>query len=178
MKSMEIDLFYGSWTSIISLKRITIWSLLSNMILIFLIIHNIIYVLIAMKVFFQYYRHRSKKKYSEEHWQTYEKENPSLIYLFKQNLRKETKYGIFIYVSYSIRDILLPFFLIYFINYPVIQIISSFFLHLEVLIVLIGTRPYKSLVDTILEIINISAFLFISLAFSLIYLTSDNLSDS
>lgn len=52
LKSMEIDIFLTSWATMKSLGYLTIWSNLSNSVLMFFFTNNIIYTILTVRIFY------------------------------------------------------------------------------------------------------------------------------
>lgn len=178
IKSMEIDVFFGSWVSLISLKYLDMWSVISNFILVFFIIHNIFYMICTIRILFEYSIPKMNGILSKNVIEKYETKNELLISIFKNQIKQDTKYGIIVLLAFSLRDLLLPLFLIFFTEFPIVQIISAFLLNLFILIIQIWTQPFPSLIENIVEISNVVVLSMLSIFFFMIYSFQNYLSDA
>lgn len=139
LKSMEIDIFLTSWITITSLRLLTIWSILSNFVLLFFVINNIVYSILTLRIFYRHIwpkkmnkinrkyinieaKNEDKKRENEDienkKDESFEEASPSLALYFKKIMRPGSKYGILTFIAFSLRDIFLPLFLVYFVTKP------------------------------------------------------------
>lgn len=175
-KSMEIELFLGSWTTIKSLRVISFWSIFSNLTLVFFFIHSLLCTLLTVKVFMTYYLPREEGFFNKKTIKEYKKSNKKLITLFESQLRPHTNFGILIFLSSSLRDVILPFVLIYFVRYPLGQIISSLIFFTLILGILLLTRPFTTILENSIELFNTVSFIIILIIFLILYLLEGKLS--
>lgn len=202
IKSMEIDIFLNSWATMKSIGFLDFWSTSSNAILIFFFMNNLIYSILVFRIFVIYLLPKKKNKIKDENKGTEDDEGSnnknkiktkdgsdnenvdllsfgekSLKKYFKKSLRKESKYGILIFIAYSVRDMFLPLILVYLVEVPVIQLSAAIFFNLVVVLLLISTLPMASIFDTILEIYNSLTFLILLTLYSAIFYLKDDLSE-
>lgn len=164
-----IDLYIGSWPSIKSLNEINLWSIISNIIIIFLVFNTVVYLLLIIAAFYDYYLPRSQGSYSDEELKIYEKENDKFLELFKEQIRENTNYGIWSLFLTALRDMILPIFLIYLVTSPIIQLASITLFTVIILILLIITVPMPSVLENFLEIFNNVSYLLCLIIFILIF---------
>lgn len=183
LKSMEIDIFLNSWATLKSLRVINFWSIISNIILLFFVINNIVYSILVFIIFSKFNSMKKNNKIGDKGSQKIENKSEdiekingvyqsgivSMMNFCKDSLREDTKYGVFIYFAYSLRDMILPLILIFFIEIPAVQLLTALIFNIGILSVLFFTRPMPSFYDNSLEIFNSFTFLILLLIYSAIY---------
>lgn len=93
-------------------------------------------------------------------------------------MRPDSKYGILTFVAFSLRDMFLPCFLIFFVAEPPIQFGACFFFNTLCLGLLITTRPLASIWDNCLEIFNNITIYCLLIVYLLIYIFGGKLAES
>lgn len=64
-KSIEIDIFLGSWASLKSIRVVTLWSILSNLALLFYSIHSLVYIFLGFYCYYIFYFPKNKRLLSK-----------------------------------------------------------------------------------------------------------------
>lgn len=194
LKSMEIDIFLNSWATMKSLGTPDFWSISSNFVLMFFFTNNLLYSILIIRVFVihilpikpkKIYNLKKmiviKKKIIEEEKinseDLFQFGDKSMIDFFNDQLKENSRFGILIFIAYSLRDMLLPLMLIYFVEFPAIQLFAAIFFNSMTLIILLCTRPLASMFDTVLEIFNNVIFLLLLLLYSIIFVIGDRFSE-
>lgn len=175
-KSMEIDLFLGSWATLKSSSVVTIWSILSNSALPFFIAHSLLYSFMIIRLFFSFYLPREEGIFNTHQIKSFKSKHNNLVRLFSSQLRSKTNFGILILLATSMRDMVLPFSLIYLIKYPTIQILISLIFFLSMLTIILLTWPFRSKYENLIEIYNICTFVLILMIFLVLYYARDKIS--
>lgn len=173
IKSLEIDMFLGSWNSPLSLRKLSLWSILSNIFLLFIIVHNLVYVSIILKILFLYKIPLKRGKIDNNEQTAYKAKFSSFFVLIGKNIKEKSTFGNLTFLFFSLRDMLVPFFLLHFMNYPYVQLGACLFFNGLVFLVLVITRPFEELLDTIIEIFNISILFLLILIYCLLYVLQD-----
>ena len=100
---------------------------------------------------------------------------------FDANLFEElsplSTFGCFVLPLVTIKDMILPFMLIFFIKNPIIQLLSLIIFSLFFLVFLSIFRPYKSILDNTIQIFNNFMYTLSSTLFLVLYLLKDSISE-
>lgn len=177
LNSMNMDLFIDSWSSLRSFSKITIWSLLSNFILLFIIVNNLVYwVYMVYGLYYFYHSNTLKNEKLKKIASDFRASKPSIVNLFEEQVKKTSKYGILSLFILSIRDIFAPFFLIFLVNYPLLQILTVALINIIITLITLITRPHESIFETILEVFNMISYVLCLGFFGLIHFFSDGMS--
>ena len=159
--SMEIDLFIGSWSTLKAYSSFSAPSMISVAILVILLLNYIFYGIVVAKGFFAYYLPKGKVDiqksqiqkgdlFSKNEVQNVENEikdyavqNKNFLRLF-EDIKEDSIYGVWILAIIAIKDLTLPFVIIYGINSAYMQIVPVIVIFIFATLFLIITKPYKS----------------------------------
>lgn len=177
IRSLEIDLFFGSWLSPQSIKKLTLWSISSFFILLFFAFHNFFYCYFLLKYLVLFQVPKSQKVIGKEEQIQFRNNNRIMIGVFEDQIKESSTYGVLVLLAYSLRDMLIPMSLIYLVDYPLAQILAMIVFHSTIFAIIAGTLPYKTLAENIAELFNISIMIILTLIYLTLYFLT-NILDS
>lgn len=95
-----------------------------------------------------------------------------MVGVFEDQVKESSTYGVLVLLAYSLRDFLLPMFLIYLVDYPLIQIAAILLFHLAIIIAIICTLPFEDFFENLAELFNNTMMILITLIYFALYFLS------
>lgn len=178
MNSMELDFFIGSWPILTVKGKKHPYFFISNILLIFLVLCFGWYIWKGIEVYIKSTNIRRNSLSREETQDNLQKlKNQNLhFYNTMQSFRSECFISPIISAFMCLRDLTIPFCIIYFVDYPMVPISIIFIFTLSNLILTIVYSPYVDYLDQLTTIVNEVLYLLVLVLFSVLSIFDDNMS--
>ena len=110
--SIQIDLLLGAWTTLKLITRATIYTVLSNLILVSLLLNYLLYIMVVGYGYFDYFLPKQKNRFTKEEEEIYKKNHKNFLKIF-EGVEPLNTLGVWIYAIITTKDIILPAVIIY-----------------------------------------------------------------
>lgn len=178
LNSMELDLLLGSFTSVKARGLEHPYFFLSNMLLIVLLCMYFYYIRKCLELFFDFSRINqdcSKEKEREFQINCLINENAS-FFTSLQNYKRGNNMGPLIAAFQTSRDLVFPLVIIFFVAYPIIQIMTIVVLSFFQIVLVLIYNPFSDFGEKLSSVLNSILFILVLFLYIILWGTGDTLS--